>query len=68
MAESSRSHHGKRSAQEYKVQWLGVDHPQLKIPGVWTEEEDEMLSNLVGDRDVRAGEVDWVEISREFKV
>lgn len=68
MAEASRSHHGKRTAQECKVQWIGTDHPLLQSPANWDEEDDKLLFNLVGDRDVRAGAVDWVELAKQFKV
>lgn len=68
MSEGTRSHHGKRSAQECKVQWIGTDHPVLRDPATWEDEEDKLLIDLVGDSDVRTGGVDWVDIAKEFKV
>lgn len=67
MSEISRSALGKRTAQECKVRWIGNDHPDLRDPAMWDDDEDNLLRNLVGDRDVRGGDVDWVVLARQFK-
>lgn len=50
------------------MQWLGNDHPDLRDPTIWDDEDDDVLRDLVGDRDVRGGDVDWVEVAAQFKV
>ena len=68
MSEVARSALGKRTAQECKVQWIGNDHPDLRDPTIWDDSEDELLRSLIGDRAVRGGDVDWVELAAQFKV
>jgi hypothetical protein len=67
MSEASRSALGKRTAQECKVRWIGNDHPDLRDLSMWDDDDDQLLRNLVGDRDVRGGDVDWVELAAQFK-
>lgn len=50
------------------MQWLGSDHPDLRDRTIWDDEDDDVLRDLVGDRDVRGGDVDWVEVAAQFKV
>jgi len=67
MSEVARSTLGKRTAQECKVQWIGNDHPSLRDMATWDHDEDELLRDLIGDRNVRSGDVDWVELAAQFK-
>lgn len=68
MAENTRSHHGKRTGSECRAQWIGSDHPLLRNPAVWDEQDDTLLMKLVEGKDVRAGEVNWTAVAEEFEV
>ena len=59
-----------RTAQECKVQWLGADRPEVvnTVDRVWKEEEDVKLRSLVGEKDYKGGEVDWVVVATELGV
>ncbi|KAF8318284.1 uncharacterized protein EI90DRAFT_3133247 [Cantharellus anzutake] len=57
-----------RTAQECKVQWMVVDRPESANATdlSWDDEEDVKLRSLVGDKDYKQGEVDWVVVATEL--
>ncbi|KAF8332580.1 uncharacterized protein EI90DRAFT_3122342 [Cantharellus anzutake] len=57
-----------RTAQECKVQWMVVDRPESANATdlSWDDEEDAKLRSLVGDKDYKQGEVDWVVVATEL--
>ncbi|KAF8334159.1 uncharacterized protein EI90DRAFT_3121502 [Cantharellus anzutake] len=57
-----------RTAQECKIQWMAADRPESADATdlSWDDEEDTKLRSLVGDKDYKQGEVDWVVVATEL--
>ena len=65
---STTSHGAVRTARDCKVQWLGSDRPSLNKSNDWSSNEDGIIEEFIEGKDVRAGEVDWVELAKLLDV